>query len=104
MEAPKVIKIYGRAKHANLRGETIDREEIIYVPTERSWFRILDTQDHFCYRQSRFQGATLMCSCGSIANIYNYEAYARFQSTNMGRVIACMSLVENGFHADGSKG
>lgn len=99
-----VIRHYGRAVRANLQGETIYREDLVYYPSERRTFRILDTQDHFCYRQNRFQGPTLMCTCGSMAGIYNFEAYSQFQSVNMGRIICCTHLVENGCHADGSRG
>lgn len=98
----QVVKVAGRARRANLDGETIERTELIFVPTERGWFRTLDTHDHFCYYNRHKFGATLMCSCGSIAGIYNYEAYRQFQSENMGRIICCVSLVENRKHADGS--
>jgi hypothetical protein len=98
----QVIKVAGRAKRANVDGETVYREEQIFVPSERGWFRILDTYDHFCYYNRRKFGATLVCSCGSTAGIYNFEAYAQFQSTNMGRIICCTSLVENRKHTDGS--
>lgn len=101
---PVVVKVAGKARRANVDGETVLREELIYVPSERSWVRQLDTYDHFCYYNKRKLGATMLCSCGSQANIYGYEAYRQFQSVNMGRVIACMSLVENKHHADGSIG
>jgi hypothetical protein len=102
MSAPKVIKVYGRAKRANLNGATIEREEQIWIPSERGWFRTLDSYNHFVYRQNFYYGATLVCTCGGIANVYNFEAYRKFQSTNMGRIVCCASLVETGHHADGS--
>ncbi len=104
MTAPVVVRIAGRAKRANINGYTIYREEVVYVPAEHAAFRIIDTQDHFCYRQDKFLGPQLMCSCGSIAGIYGWEAYQQFQSVNKGRIICCTSLVETGRHADGSNG
>lgn len=100
----QIIKIAGRAKRANLAGETIYRQDVIFVESERAWFRIIDTQEHFCYRQSRFLGPMLMCTCGSVANIYGFEAYSQFQSVNMGRIICCQSLIDNRRHADGTVG
>ena len=101
--APVVIKIAGRAKRANLQGETFEREEEIYVPSYRQWFKQLDTYSHFCYylKNNRL-GATMQCSCGSDAAIFHYDAYSRFRSTYMGDVIACTSLMQFGRHADGS--
>ena len=100
----KIIKIAGRAKRANLNGNTIEREEIIYIPSERGWFRIMDTQEHFCYRQNQFLGPTLVCSCGSVAGIYGFDAYRQFQSTNMGRMVCCKEYIETRRHSDGTSG
>lgn len=94
----------GRAMRANLSGMTIEREEILFVPSERGWFRILDTQEHFCYRQNQFFGPTLMCTCGSVAGLFNYDAYRQFQSTNMGKLVCCVSYIETRRHADGVSG
>jgi hypothetical protein len=100
----KIIKIAGRAKRANLNGNTIEREEIIYVPSERGWFRIMDTQEHFCYRQNQFLGPTLMCSCGSTAGLFTFDAYRQFQSTNYGKMVCCVSYIQTRRHADGVSG
>ena len=105
MEAAKVIRVYGKAKKANFQGETIYREDEIYVPSEHGRFRTIDTFDHFVYRRTKGTvGSTLMCTCGSPAAIYGFEAYGQFQSINMGRIICCMSLMNNKQHADGSTG
>lgn len=98
----KVIKVLGRAKRANLDGLTIEREDEIFVPSYHQWFETLNTYDHFCFRQKHKMGATLLCSCGSDAAIFNYEAYRRFDSTYRGQIIACTSLIQYGKHADGS--
>lgn len=102
---PNVIKIYGKARHANDGGEVIDRPDVVYIPSEREWFRTIDTVEHFCYRRKHGTvGSTLMCSCGSIAGVFNFEAYRRFQSVNMGRILCCVSYVNTGKHADGTTG
>lgn len=103
MQAPKVIRVAGRAKRANLLGETIEREDVIFVPTERYWFRAIETYDHFVYRRTRgTEGSTLMCTCGGIAGIFGYEAYQQFGLPNMGRMICCVTHMQTGRHADGS--
>lgn len=97
-----VIKVAGRARRANLDGLTIEREEQIFVRSYGGWFNTLDTYDHFVFHQKHKLGATLLCSCGSDAAIFNYDAYMRFMSTNKGQVVACVSLIQYGRHADGS--
>ena len=101
-QAPKVIKVYGRAKKANLDGLTIERQDEIYIPSHKQWVKQLDTYDHFCFRQEHRLGAGLLCSCGSDAGVFHYDAYIRFQSTYVGDVLACTSLIQYGKHADGS--
>lgn len=102
---PNVIKIYGKAKHVNLNGELIDREDVIFVKSEQGWFRIIDTVEHFCFRRKRGTfGSTLMCSCGSIAGIFGYPAYQQFQSENMGKLICCVTYINTRKHADGTIG
>ena len=104
MNIPKVIKVYGRARIAYDEGQRYDRQDQIYVPSEKSWFYTTDTESHFVYRQENRRGPTLMCSCGSSAGIYGYEAYRQFTSTNRGRVICCTSFIETKKHGDGSYG
>lgn len=104
-DLPNVIKSYGKARHVNLNGELIDREDVVFVKSEQGWFRIMDTVEHFCFRRKHgVQGSTLMCSCGSIAGIFGYEAYRQFQSTNMGRLLCCVKYVYERQHADGTIG
>ena len=100
--APNVIKIAGRAKRANLDGLTIERADEIFIPSYKQWFRQLDTHNHFCFRQGHRLGATMLCSCGSDAAIFHFDAYKFFQSTYVGDVIACTSLMQYRKHADGS--
>lgn len=102
MSSPKVIRVYGRAKIAYLDGERIERAEEVFVPTEKAWFYTIDTDNHFVYRQTRKAGSSLMCTCGGTAGIFQYDAYMQFSSVNRGRIIACITHMNTGRHADGS--
>jgi hypothetical protein len=98
-----VIHVHGRAKIAYLDGERIEREDKIFVRSENSWFPTVDSDNHFVYRQTKRLGSSLMCTCGSSAGIYLYDAYMRFTSINKGRMICCNSFIQNnGKHGDGS--
>lgn len=100
--SPKVIHVHGRAKVAYVEGERIDREESIFVPTERAWFPTIETDNHFVYRQTKRYGSSLMCTCGASAGIYLPDAYMRFTSVSRGRMICCNSFIQTGKHGDGS--
>jgi hypothetical protein len=102
MNSPKVIHVHGRAKVAYLEGERIDREEDVFVPSEQGWFKTIDTDNHFVYRQGKRKGSTLMCTCGGIAGIFMYDAYRKFSSINRGRIVACVEHMNSGIHSDGS--
>ena len=104
MEAPKVIRVYGKARRANFQGDTIEREDVIFVRQE-GWLRAIDTQDHFVYRRRKGTvGSVLMCTWGSAAGVFGFEAYRQFQSTNMGRMVCCVTHMNTGKHADGATG
>ena len=98
----KIIRIYGRAKVAHLDGERIDREDVIYVPSEKGWYQTIDTDNHFVYRQTKKFGSSLMCTCGSAAGIFMYDAYMKFSSINRGRIVACVTHMNTSKHGDGS--
>lgn len=98
----KIIKVHGRAKVAHLDGERIDRQDEIFVPSERSWFYTIDTDNHFVYRQGRKIGSSLLCTCGGAAGIFMWDAYRKFSSINRGRIVACISHMNTSKHADGS--
>lgn len=103
MSAPRVIHIHGRAKVAYVDGKRVDREDAVFVKSERGWFPAIDSDNHFVYRQDWKLGSSLMCTCGSSAGIYLYDAYMRFTSINKGRMICCNSFIQNeGRHGDGS--
>ena len=98
----KIIHVHGRARVAYPDGNRVEREESIFVKSEPGWFYTIDTDNHFVYRQTHKPGSTLMCTCGGTAGIFNYEAYRKFSSVNRGRIIACVTHVNTGKHADGS--
>lgn len=98
-----VVKVLGRAHRANVDGETVERMEDIFVPSEPGVFKQMDTHNHFCYRRGKGKnGATLMCSCGFYAGIFNYEAYRKYYDHPRGRLLCCVHLIQYGTHADGS--
>ena len=101
-QAPKVIRIQGRARRAYDEGKEIYREDKIYVPSERAWFYTIDTDNHFVYRQDWRIGSSLVCSCGSTGGIYLPDVYMRFTSINRGRLICCNAMMQTGKHSDGS--
>ena len=102
MNAPKVIRIYGKARVAYVNGERVDRPSEIYIPSYHQWFRTIEEDPtHFTYYNRRNPGSTMMCTCGSTAGIYRFDVYRRFTSVNRGEVIACTHYMERGKHADG---
>lgn len=102
MSVAQVIRVYGTAKIARLDGERIERQDMIFVKSEGGWFYTIDTDNHFVYRQTKKFGSSLMCTCGGMAGIFNYDAYEKYSSTNRGRIIACVTHMQTRRHADGS--
>lgn len=99
----QIIRVYGKPRRVRLDdGEVIEYQEEIFVKTEKGWFRQLDYDNHFIFHQDKRHGATLMCTCGGVAGIFGYEAYAKYSSTNMGRILCCVNHAQYGFHVDGS--
>ena len=102
MNAPKVIRIYGKARVAYLDGERIERENDIFIPSYKQWFKTVEEDPtHFSYYNKYKLGNTMMCTCGSPSAIYRYDVYRRFTSVNRGQIIACIHYMEHGRHADG---
>lgn len=97
----RVVKILGKAYRANVDGEMIYRQEDTFIPSEKGWFRQMETENHFCYRRKRgTTGSTLMCTCGGIAGVFNYDAYQKFYDKPRGRLLCCVTLMQTGKHAD----
>lgn len=102
METPKVIRIYGKARVAYVFGEKVERQNEIYVPSYRTWYRTVEEDPtHFSYYNKKRVGSTMMCTCGSPSAIYNPDVYMRFTSVNRGQIVACIHYMEHGKHADG---
>lgn len=99
----EVIRIAGRAKTAHLEGKTIDRQEVIFVKSDNAVYPTVDTYMHFVYRQTWKPGSTLMCTCGSPAGVFRYDAYGKYYSVNKGAMICCVQHMQTGQHADGTR-
>lgn len=101
--APKVIHQYGRPMKARtLNGDIIERQDKIYVPSYRAVFPTLEYDNHFVYYDPHHIGSTLMCTCGSPAAAFGYEAYSRYCSYMGEKVIGCVEHLQHERHADGS--
>lgn len=98
----EIIKIAGRAKVAHLDGKTIERQDYIFVKSDNATYPTVDTYSHFVYKQTWKLGSSLMCTCGGPAAVFRYDAYRKYYSTNKGGMIACISHMNTGRHADGS--
>lgn len=102
-----VIRRINDANHAQTdTGEWVHRSREMHLPSHRRVYPVLQTSIHFCFRepgsyQSR-PGSTIFCTCGAPAGIFNFDAYRKFTEINNGEVVACVSLMQYGVHADGS--
>jgi hypothetical protein len=97
-----IIHQYGRPKIAkDINGDIIHRQDSIYVPSYKQSFPVLDYDNHFVYA-TRNIGSSLMCTCGSPAVVVGYRAYKQYESYKGMNVIACLSHINTGKHADGS--
>ena len=98
----QVIHQYGRPTKAKLlNGDMVERQEKIYIPSYQSVFPTLDYDTHFVYYIKQM-GSTLMCTCGSPAAVFSYDAYEKYCSYMGEKVIGCISHLQNGVHGDGS--
>ncbi len=70
----QIVKVAGRAKIAHLDGKTIERPSAILVKSDNAVYPTVDTYAHFVYKQSWKLGSTLMCTCGSVAGVFDYNA------------------------------
>lgn len=89
-------------KATTLRGVEVQREKEIFLPSYRQTFPVLQTSMHFCFYDATSFGTSLFCTCGAPGIIVGYHAYGRFNSYVGNEVIACYSLIQFGFHSDGS--
>lgn len=98
----QIIKVAGKPRVAEIRGRKFEYKELIWMQSERGWFRQLDYDNHFIYRQNVMYGSALLCTCGGVAALFGYEAYSQYSSTNYGRILCCVQHANTGRHADGS--
>lgn len=98
----EIVKVAGKARVAHLDGKTIYREERVFVRSDNAVYPTVDTYAHFVYKQDWKLGSTLMCTCGSPAAVFRYDAYGKYYSTNMGGLVCCVAHMQQGVHADGS--
>lgn len=100
------IRRHGDANHAQtMDGQWISRSKAIYVPSHEQAYPCLPTSLHFCFRDphpSGRPGSTMFCTCGAPAGVFEFSAYSRWTSINIGTAICCVELVQQGKHADGS--
>lgn len=96
-----ILKVAGRAKVAYLDGKTIERPEIILVKSDNAVYPTIDTFTHFVYKQTWKPGSSLMCTCGSPAGVFTFEAYGKYYSRNQGKLVCCIQHIQTGRHADG---
>lgn len=100
----KIVRNLNSPKEATLTdGRRVYRKDYDYLPSHHTTLPYLQTAMHFCFRDGRMLGSTLMCTCGSAGIVVGYEAYRRWQSKYIGaEVIACHNFIQYGVHADGS--
>jgi hypothetical protein len=100
----KIIRSHNDPNHAvTLGGIPVGREKMIFLPSYRQWFPVLQTSMHFCFRDaSHARGTTLFCTCGSPGIIVGFEAYRKHSSFIGNEVISCHHYIQYGQHSDGS--
>lgn len=102
-KAPVVIHNYGRPMKARLHnGDLVERQDRIVVPSHRASYPCVEYDNHFIYRQTSTIGSSLMCTCGSAAGTFGYDAYKKYMSYAGEFVLGCIHHLEYGKHADGS--
>jgi hypothetical protein len=99
-----IIRRHNDANHAiTLGGIPVEREKMIFLPSYRQWFPVLQTSMHFCFRDaSHARGTTLFCTCGAVGIIVGFEAYRKYSSFIGNEVISCHHFIQYGQHSDGS--
>lgn len=98
----QIIHQYGRPVKARmLNGDVIERQDSL--PYDGQVLPCLDYDNHFIYHTNyRVIGSTLMCTCGSPAGAFGYDAYKKYCSYIGFQVLGCISHLQTGRHGDGS--
>lgn len=97
----QIIKHYGRPmEFIDRSGRRIERKDKIFLRSHRMWYETADMDNHFIYESTEL-GSGVLCTCGSIAAAFSYDAYKKYMS-NRGMMLFCVHLITHGIHADGS--
>ena len=101
---PSIIKHHNDPNFAvTLGGDRVTRQDEIYLPSHKQWYKVLQTSMHFCFRDPSVpRGTTLFCTCGAPAGVFDYSAYKDWNSYVGNQVIACHNFMQFRIHADGS--
>lgn len=92
-------------------GLKVERQDKLWFPNEGRFVACAPDDQHFCYidPSEKIGRWSPMCTCGSPAGVFGYNAYARYaspttkhESTMPGELVVCLSYVNTGKHADGS--
>jgi len=99
-----IIKHHNDPKFAyTIKGDRVERQTEIYLPSDNHWYPVLQTSMHFCFRDPSVpRGTTLFCTCGAPAAIFGYQAYIKWNSFIGAEVIGCTYFIQYKVHADGS--
>jgi hypothetical protein len=99
-----IIKHHNDPKFAyTLKGDRVERQTEIFLPTDKQWYPVLQTSMHFCFRDpTNPRGTTLFCTCGGVAAVFGYEAYKNWNAFIGNEVIACHNFIQYRMHSDGS--
>lgn len=99
---PHVVRNIGDLKRArNVDGETVYRQESIFLRTYGYNVPCLNTDNHFIFKSKRL-GMSTLCTCGSPATLVGYHAYRKYSSYIGNEVLCCHFFFQSGRHADGS--
>lgn len=100
---PNIVRNLGDLKRAkNVDGETVERQDYIFLPSYGYDVPCLNTDNHFVYKSKRL-GASTLCTCGSPATMIGYEGYKKYVSRPLGlEVLMCHHFFQFGVHNDGS--
>ena len=101
-----IIRNHNDPNHAiTVTGQYVQREQTIYLSSHHRAYPVLNSSMHFVFKdpsEHERHGSTLVCTCGASAAVFDYSAYRYFQSKNIGEAVACINLIQDHVHADGS--
>jgi hypothetical protein len=89
-------------KAITLDGQTVVREEKVFIPEYQNFVACAPYSSHFVYLDPSGieQRWFAMCTCGSPAVIVGYDAYRQDASSNEGAMLVCLFHAQRGHHAN----